>query len=149
MNNSKWQETVLLHAKLHVSCKVNCTVLSPMYHPHHNKHSITFCCTLAVNNWNYIYFANMYMLCFYVLRFWWSSGLMSYTRLRSLSITLSWFFVTLSLIWSSLTLVCSSILAWKSSLEPMCCRKLLLKLIRKKPFHWYLLFINMYSYRQR
>ena len=59
-------------------------------------------------------------LFFYVLRFSWSSGLMSYTRLRSLSITLSLFWFTLSLTCWSRTVVCSSILAWKSSLEPMC-----------------------------
>ena len=59
-------------------------------------------------------------LFFYILRFSWSSGLMSYTRLRSLSITLSLFWFTLSLTCWSRTVVCSSILAWKSSLEPMC-----------------------------
>ena len=59
-------------------------------------------------------------LFFYVLRFSWSSGLMSYTRLRSLSITLFLFWFTLSLTCWSRTVVCSSILAWKSSLEPMC-----------------------------
>ena len=62
----------------------------------------------------------MCSLFFYVLRFSWSSGLMSYTRLRSLSITLFLFWFTLSLTCWSRTVVCSSILAWKSSLDPMC-----------------------------
>lgn len=79
-------------------------------------------------------------LFFYVLRFSWSSGLMSYTRLRSLSITLFLFWFTLSLTCWSRTVVCSSILAWKSSLEPMCYGQ------TKSYYHECQLHVHNYSY---
>lgn len=91
-----------------------------------DKHSFT---QLHIpTSWNIIQYLSLFFAKFlpnfiiraYVLRFWCSSGLMSYTRVKSLWITSSLFFFTLSLIWSSLTFVCSSILAWKSSLDPMC-----------------------------
>lgn len=117
--DEQWQEKVLFHTWqvnysylqwiIHIIQALNNIMLHLSWHPTIGI-KYTFCKDFAI----------MHLICSYVLRFWWSSGLMSYTRLRSLSMTLSWFFFTLSLIWSSLRLVCSSILAWKSSLEPMC-----------------------------